>query len=873
MPDVSGPTRWLGQALRVSERDLETYTSLDELMLIRFFALSARFFAMATVLVAAPLMAIFYVVSLRSDTHDFSGRVVSMSVLAMVSEHHDGDDEFGWIPWLVVAQLWLMTGLLLATLERETRVYARKLWEQDPRVLGAQLHTVLISDVPVMRDEQLRKRLERQRESGVGEVLRLFFGTLRGLVLFVLVDVLPGWILLDWLQRRAKEIEARRRATATSPRGDARVGGGIARVVDASIEKLPRRRSEMARALSRSLSGGQQDSLTRRESKELVRNKLEAIFGDGCVLYQVHPQDLDRLDRAARQLDNAKRLRMRYSLAQSLVRLYSAKGAAKAHARSRDHRKAEMREVECLRRKNDERTRLLESDEPSHAAVVVFKSAHAATLCSQVQLTDTLDFWNSTRSPGAQDAVWRNMALTSSARAFKTLRARMLAVAMIVYFMVPIRYVREAEKELAETLGDSNAEVVSGVLILVLTTVFLIVGHIASLALSRRTGHVAYSAMDVEGASIYLYLLIVNGVLANLDDTPVWEDLRDYSLDIETAGRELARRLAQSSPFFLSFVLLRTAQSVPLELIHPPFHLGFVSKWLAHKLRGTTGLSETQLRSWTLPEATPLHRVPAQTMLIFFLGQTYAIIAPVLLPACALFFAMFTVVWRHNVVYHYRQRYVAGGNLWPWIVRHVVFSVIFAQVVAIFGTGGWTGTSQRLALVPLPFLTTWVYFAELTPHLEQASVRPLDSTLDKEHADNMFRLEEEVVRERWYDYCPENLKPDLTERSAGSIVRRWWKETGRKLLRQRRKEREPLSGGGGGHFGRSPSTKATAFSFMSFLTATAGSTFGSRGSGDSADRAQAQIGGEDGEDEEDAVAEVVDAGRRRVEGVEGEQEV
>ena len=64
-------------------------------------------------------------------------------------------------------------------------------------------------------------------------------------------------------------------------------------------------------------------------------------------------------------------------------------------------------------------------------------------------------------------------------------------------------------------------------------------------------------------------------------------------------------------------------------------------------------------------------------MLIFFLGQTYAIIAPVLLPACALFFAMFTVVWRHNVVYHYRQRYVAGGNLWPWIVRHVVFSVIF----------------------------------------------------------------------------------------------------------------------------------------------------------------------------------------------------
>ena len=214
---------------------------------------------------------------------------------------------------------------------------------------------------------------------------------------------------------------------------------------------------------------------------------------------------------------------------------------------------------------------------------------------------------------------------------------------------------------------------------------------------------------------------------------------------------------------------------MPLELIHPPFHLGFVSKWVAHKVKGTTGLSEKQLREWTLPEATPIHRVPAQAMLIFFLGTVYAVVSPLLLIVCTIFFACFTVVWRHNVVYHYRQRYVAGGNLWPWLVKNMTLSLVFAQVVCIFSTGSWGGGAQRLALVPLPLLTIWVYVVGLLPALSKASVRPLDTTLDKERAKKMLELEEEVNKSRWYDYCPHNLKPTPTELSAASIVRRWWR--------------------------------------------------------------------------------------------------
>ena len=59
--------------------------------------------------------------------------------------------------------------------------------------------------------------------------------------------------------------------------------------------------------------------------------------------------------------------------------------------------------------------------------------------------------------------------------------------------------------------------------------------------------------------------------------------------------------------------MLRCAQSAPLELIHPPFHLGLAVKTLVHLLRAGEMPTEKMIRNWSEPENTPLHRVPAQT--------------------------------------------------------------------------------------------------------------------------------------------------------------------------------------------------------------------------------------------------------------------
>jgi hypothetical protein len=93
------------------------------------------------------------------------------------------------------------------------------------------------------------------------------------------------------------------------------------------------------------------------------------------------------------------------------------------------------------------------------------------------------------------------------------------------------------------------------------------------------------SKMDVSGASIYFWLLVFNLYVGNLSDRPVWNDLLDWIEQPSLVLHTLILRAVETSTFFLQFCMLRIAQSCPLELIHPPFHLGFLVKTIVHRLR------------------------------------------------------------------------------------------------------------------------------------------------------------------------------------------------------------------------------------------------------------------------------------------------
>jgi hypothetical protein len=363
----------------------------------------------------------------------------------------------------------------------------------------------------------------------------------------------------------------------------------------------------------------------------------------------------------------------------------------------------------ALKAFDNARFEYLTDESPSPSMLVVFSRQMDAVIAGQVQVDRNFGSWRTKPAPGPNDVVWHNIALTSEQRKRKNLYAAAFAGAMVVFFSVPVNLLGEV------VVGAAGSQsIVSQISVALILIIFLVLGHILSLVLSRQYGHVAISKMDVTGASIYFWLLVLNLFVSNLSTTPLWTELIAWVRQPKLIVDELISKVLNTSSFFLQFCMLRCAQSAPLELIHPPFHLGLAVKTLVHLLRAGEMPTEKMIRNWSEPENTPLHRVPAQTMMVAFLGIMYCVMAPVILPVCGIFFSLFYLFWKHNLCYHYTQPYASGQTLWPWLVKHTYVCLVVSQTILLLGLPTLVGEEymgvqsvrwMRLVLCPLPILS------------------------------------------------------------------------------------------------------------------------------------------------------------------------
>jgi hypothetical protein len=129
---------------------------------------------------------------------------------------------------------------------------------------------------------------------------------------------------------------------------------------------------------------------------------------------------------------------------------------------------------------------------------------------------------------------------------------------MVVFFSVPVNLLGEV------VVGAAGSQsIVSQISVALILIIFLVLGHILSLVLSRQYGHVAISKMDVTGASIYFWLLVLNLFVSNLSTTPLWTELIAWVRQPKLIVDELISKVLNTSSFFLQFCMLRCAQSAP----------------------------------------------------------------------------------------------------------------------------------------------------------------------------------------------------------------------------------------------------------------------------------------------------------------------
>ncbi|EFJ41164.1 hypothetical protein VOLCADRAFT_98840 [Volvox carteri f. nagariensis] len=97
---------------------------------------------------------------------------------------------------------------------------------------------------------------------------------------------------------------------------------------------------------------------------------------------------------------------------------------------------------------------------------------------------------------------------------------------------------------------------------------------------------------------------------------------------------------------------------------------------------------------------------PPRTHLVFMFGCAFAVVAPVILPCCWLFFMTGFVAYRYSVLYVYERSYESGGRMWPVLCNQMFGFLLLMEA--------FTGT---VFLVNQAWILAGVTWVTLTPLL------------------------------------------------------------------------------------------------------------------------------------------------------------
>lgn len=95
--------------------------------------------------------------------------------------------------------------------------------------------------------------------------------------------------------------------------------------------------------------------------------------------------------------------------------------------------------------------------------------------------------------------------------------------------------------------------------------------------------------------------------------------------------------------------------------------------------------------------------------LYFLLGLVYSSITPILLPFIVIFFAFAYLVFRHQIINVYNQKYESAAAFWPDVHRRVIVGLIISQLLLMGLMSTKEAEQSTPLLIALPVLTIWFH--------------------------------------------------------------------------------------------------------------------------------------------------------------------
>ncbi|RZC93947.1 hypothetical protein C5167_016642 [Papaver somniferum] len=403
------------------------------------------------------------------------------------------------------------------------------------------------------------------------------------------------------------------------------------------------------------------------------------------------------------------------------------------------------------------------------AAFVSFKSRWAAAVCAQTQQSSNPTLWLTEWAPEPRDVFWSNLAIPFVELSIRRLIMAVATFFLTFFFMIPIAFVQslaniegiEKVMPFLKPLIEKKVvkSVIQGFLPGIALKIFLILLPTILMTMSKIEGYTSLSSLDRRSAAKYHLFVLVNVFLGSIITGTAFQQLDAF---IHQSATEIPETVGVSIPmkatFFITYIMVDGWAGVAGEILRLVplimFHLknAFLVK--------TEQDREEAMDAGSVDFASNEPRI----QLYFLLGLVYSVVTPVLLPFIVVFFGFAYLVFRHQIINVYNQKYESGAAFYPDVQRRLIIGLVISQLL-LMGLMSSKGAKQSTPLlIALPVLTIW-FHRFCKSRFEPAFVKfPLQDAMVK---DTLERATEPNLNLRAYlqdAYIHPVFKDDFSEK-------------------------------------------------------------------------------------------------------------
>ncbi|KAB1216135.1 putative membrane protein C2G11.09 [Morella rubra] len=343
-------------------------------------------------------------------------------------------------------------------------------------------------------------------------------------------------------------------------------------------------------------------------------------------------------------------------------------------------------------------------------AFVSFNSRWGAAVCAQTQQSKNPTLWLTNWAPEPRDVYWKNLAIPFVSLSIRKLVISLSVFALVFFYMIPIAFVQSlANLEGLERVAPFLRPVIElkfiksflqGFLPGLALKIFLYILPTVLMIMSKIEGHIAWSTLERKAASKYYLFMLVNVFLGSIVTGTAFEQLHSF---LHQSPTQIPRTIGVSIPmkatFFITYIMIDGWAGIAGEILRLKplviFHLK--NLFLVKTERDREKAMDPG--SVDFPETLP------SLQLYFLLGLVYAVVTPILLPFILIFFALAYLVYRHQIINVYNQRYESVAAFWPHVHSRIIASLLISQLLLLGLLSTKKAANSTPLLVILPILT------------------------------------------------------------------------------------------------------------------------------------------------------------------------